>query len=687
MLRPVAHRSESSDEVLAACRSLARRTARVLECGAIVELLSDDQAWLVQAAVDHTDMARVDACGAMLGYEPRSVRDPVFVAACTHGLVIAKRGDESTLPGVAHANAVSPAAAVAHPPPVAILRWSGRVFGLLWCIRDRTLPQFNVHDLALVTRLAEAAAAEIGRARGARAVASAEAQRLAERGARMTTVTSALSDAARVDDVIAVLTDLGAQAAFAVGAQVARASRDALTILSARGVDRSFGVAGDVIALESDHPIARAARSGEPLWLASGEAVARHFPAIDGLAAATTGPVAVLPMRVDERLLGVLLLRMPAATFDAQERGLLRILVRHAAHALDRAELYEGERRAVQRLEHIAAMSAALAVSTDLTSTLATIGAGFVPAVAEGMSITLSDALDRREHSAGLPVALRVRTFDLEAHGESLGTMRLHGVRLAPEVDETDALFIGELARRASLALQAARTLRGLRTAIDTREEFLSAAGHELRTPLTTLKMCLYGMRGCAPAEVCVAERQIARLELVVDQLLDVTKISAGRLSLEPEAVELDALVTEAAAQLDHVQRTSGSAIAVETRGPVVGSWDRFRIAQVVSNLLSNALKYGAGNPIEVLVEGDADSARLHVRDHGIGISIEAQPRIFDRFERAVPSREYAGFGVGRWICRQIGEAHGGAIRVTSAAGEGAEFVVTLPKKLQTEVA
>jgi signal transduction histidine kinase len=110
------------------------------------------------------------------------------------------------------------------------------------------------------------------------------------------------------------------------------------------------------------------------------------------------------------------------------------------------------------------------------------------------------------------------------------------------------------------------------------------------------------------------------------------------------------------------------------------GKWDRLRLDQIVTNLLSNAMKYGAGQPIEITVAGSPDAVRLEVRDHGIGIAAEHQSRIFDRFERAVSGRNYGGLGLGLWIVRQIVDALGGSIRVRSAAGEGSTFVVELPR-------
>jgi signal transduction histidine kinase len=112
----------------------------------------------------------------------------------------------------------------------------------------------------------------------------------------------------------------------------------------------------------------------------------------------------------------------------------------------------------------------------------------------------------------------------------------------------------------------------------------------------------------------------------------------------------------------------------------VPGLWDRARLEQVVTNLLSNAVKYGRGQPIEVAVMGADDRARLVVRDQGIGIAPEHLSRIFERFERAVSAHNYGGLGLGLYIVRQIVEAHGGAIHVTSTPGEGSTFVVDLPR-------
>jgi len=153
-----------------------------------------------------------------------------------------------------------------------------------------------------------------------------------------------------------------------------------------------------------------------------------------------------------------------------------------------------------------------------------------------------------------------------------------------------------------------------------------------------------------------------------------------GRLDLDLEEIELGAVVADAVAQLEDEATQTGSSLTA--RGtPVRGFWDRLRVSQVVTNLLSNAVKYGAGKPVEVTFGPSATGARLVVRDEGIGIDPAAQRQIFERFERAVSSRNYGGLGLGLYIVKRIVEAHGGTIRVESAPGAGAAFVVELPSR------
>ena len=231
-----------------------------------------------------------------------------------------------------------------------------------------------------------------------------------------------------------------------------------------------------------------------------------------------------------------------------------------------------------------------------------------------------------------------------------------------------------------------------LRKAVRDRDDFLSIASHELRTPLTTLSLEIQSLKraldkrpkgisktGRLERSAEVAENQINRLITLVEELLDVSRLASGRLRVEPTEFDLSDLVREVASRLKPSLDAAGCALSVEARARAVGSWDRLRVEQVVANLVSNALKYGPGNPVEMSVTRETECACLKVRDYGIGIAPQDQRRIFQRFERAVPMSHYSGFGLGLWIAREIVAAHGGSIDVDSELGRGATFTVRLP--------
>jgi len=218
---------------------------------------------------------------------------------------------------------------------------------------------------------------------------------------------------------------------------------------------------------------------------------------------------------------------------------------------------------------------------------------------------------------------------------------------------------------------------------------FLAIASHELKTPLTSLQLHVQGLkRGDTLAKLTLDKlevkidriaRQVTRLTTLVNGLFDVLRITQSRMTLACEEVDLAEVVRDVVAQTKDILQLAESPVSLRAE-PVVGFWDRARIETVVSNLLSNAAKFGAHKPIEVTVSSHNGSAWLVVADHGIGIAPEAQRRIFHKFERAVPVEHYGGFGLGLWIVRQIIEAHGGGIQIDSRLGEGSTFTIELPR-------
>jgi hypothetical protein len=230
-----------------------------------------------------------------------------------------------------------------------------------------------------------------------------------------------------------------------------------------------------------------------------------------------------------------------------------------------------------------------------------------------------------------------------------------------------------------------AKRLRDAQIAVQLRDDFLATAGHELRTPLSALLMQVQGLARSTRVEDKKLKERLekaasagARLEKLISQILDVSRIGAHRLMLERERMRLDVVVREVMDRFADLAAESGCPIVLRL-DPVEGTWDRVRLEQVITNLVSNALKYGKGKPVEIETRVEGPCAVFRVADHGIGIAPEDQKKIFERFERAKGTREYGGFGLGLWISRSILEASGGQIWVQSTVGEGSAFTVKLP--------
>jgi signal transduction histidine kinase len=273
----------------------------------------------------------------------------------------------------------------------------------------------------------------------------------------------------------------------------------------------------------------------------------------------------------------------------------------------------------------------------------------------------------------------------LVARGRVVGLVTLGRTRGRP-YDEDDLALAAELGRRAALAVDNARLFKRATDAVAVRDEFLAIASHELNTPLTPLKLQLDTLaRGNFSPErtrekLDSACRQVTRLARLVEALLDMSRISERGINLRLETFDLAALADEVVERMADEARRAGSTVRVIAQRPCPGRWDRQRIDQVLSNLLSNALKYGGGRPVDIDITCTEKTARFVVRDQGIGISPEYHQRIFHRFERAAPARHYGGFGLGLWIAWRIVDASGGTISVESEPQKGAAFAVELPR-------
>jgi PAS domain S-box-containing protein len=273
-----------------------------------------------------------------------------------------------------------------------------------------------------------------------------------------------------------------------------------------------------------------------------------------------------------------------------------------------------------------------------------------------------------------------------------LGTIMLGMGDPGRRYQKADLGMAEDLAHRVAFALDNARLYLESQRAIFARDEFLSIASHELRTPLTPLQITLQrlivpsskGSLETIPLDrlkgmLTRSERQVQRLAVLIENLLDVSRITAGPIHLKLQEFDFVEAVQEVVGRFSDELARAGCELRSMSEGPVRGRWDRLRLEQVVTNLLGNAIKYGAGKPIRIAVERADGTAILTVQDQGIGIDAQKIPRLFGRFERAVSSRSYGGLGLGLYIVRQIVEAHGGNIRVASQVGAGSMFTVELP--------
>jgi signal transduction histidine kinase len=267
--------------------------------------------------------------------------------------------------------------------------------------------------------------------------------------------------------------------------------------------------------------------------------------------------------------------------------------------------------------------------------------------------------------------------------------------QMASTLDEAlkarNQLFRSEKIARTSLESQQAE----LRNAVATRDEFLSIAAHELKTPLTTLRLQmeylkrsaqLEGLHNIPPDKLAkmleTSDRQVDRLSKLIDNLFDTTKITSGLLDLELDEVDLSEIIKEVVDRFSGQLQVSGCKVELDLKSPLRGVWDRARLEQVFINLLTNAMKYGGGRPIKITAGGDTKTAVLTVQDFGMGISDEVLGKLFQRFERGVPSSHFGGLGLGLYISKKIITAHGGTIEVTSEPDNGSVFVVKLPRTL-----
>ncbi|GAO04912.1 ATP-binding protein [Anaeromyxobacter sp. PSR-1] len=560
------------------------------------------------------------------------------------------------------------------------------------------------------------------------------AEAAAARIGRLQAVTAALSRARTPDEVADVALREGIAAlGGSHGFLLVPGSGGLLDVLRSAGVpERVARAAGRL-----DHtPATEAWRRGAPVLVASEAELAARYPMVAELRKQVLpqgGALAALPLRVRDRVIGVLAVSFhEEQAFAPEARAFAEALADQAAQALDRARLLVAERvaraaavAAQQRLAFLDALAAQLADRLDEAELLDGVVRTAVPALCEFAAVLLpepggalvpvaqADAAGLgpealaliAERQAGLEAALSggaplvigpteggprpmtVAAAGLSVQGRSLGAL------VAASADPTfcrgsgDLALLSDVARRTALALAHARLFREVQRGAEAREEFLHVASHELRGPLGNLRLAvdllardLRAERGSAlDGRLRKVARQAERLARLSDLLLDVSRISAGRIQLQPEPADLAQLARDAVARTADEAEEADCPVVLDAPAPVPCTVDVQRLDQVITNLLSNAMKYGRGGEVRVVVRAGEGRAVLEVADQGIGIAPEHHVRIFERFERAAPARQYPGLGLGLWIVRKLVDAHGGTVRLDSAPARGATFTVELP--------
>jgi len=246
--------------------------------------------------------------------------------------------------------------------------------------------------------------------------------------------------------------------------------------------------------------------------------------------------------------------------------------------------------------------------------------------------------------------------------------------------------FVNEPQAQAEALAEARARIAELEAAVKSRENFIASVGHELRNPLVPIVLTVERLRDlAATGDIERIRRSIDILGKATDaftrrttQMLDLARITSGSFALADEALHVSQCIADTVERHADIARRAGCVLRTRIQAGVTGRGDRAALEQLLDNLLSNAFKYGAGRPVAVEFAFDGTQASVQVRDHGAGIPMEEQGRIFGLFERA-RNHGAPGLGIGLWIASQIAAAMGGSIGLHSVPGDGAAFTLTFP--------
>jgi PAS domain S-box-containing protein len=547
--------------------------------------------------------------------------------------------------------------------------------------------------------------------RGARILA----QRFAERMSRLLSVATELGAAITTEAVAKVIVEHSVEAFAATTGSlwVLDASPRRLRMLRSRG----YGGAAQryaLISVDAPLPIAEAIRERASVFVGSWEDYLARYAPLDMAPLETPAiqcaAVACLPLLAGERVLGGLALAFAGARrFEAEDRTFLDLLAGQCAQALERARLYEEEVKAQARLAGIlgSAMDGIVTVDDQLRIVLLNAAAErmFRCPAHEAIGTSIDRFIPERYRSADLSQvwAFGATASAMEATGRvgTLVGLRASGEEFPVEATISHAVAGGQqlytvilrdVSERKRAEAERERLYREAQVAVRAREEFISMASHDLRTPLAAVEIQIQRVlheidkpgpralsREWLKERLQRANSSIERAVQLMNDLLEQSRTSAGELEVHLEDVDIVSVVKEALGRSGEQIERAGCTLLLRCEDALGGRWDRLRLEQLFENLLSNALKYGAGQPIEVSIARRGQNAALSVRDHGMGIAEGDREAIFERFRRPSSKERQGSFGLGLWIARRIAEVLGGVIDVVSEVGVGSTFTVVLP--------
>lgn len=301
----------------------------------------------------------------------------------------------------------------------------------------------------------------------------------------------------------------------------------------------------------------------------------------------------------------------------------------------------------------------------------------------------LAETMRSTERTKRIPIIFVTaagRELNYAFRGYETGAVDFLYKPLDPHTVRSKVNVFAELHRQ-RLALECAQAQ--LERAVRMRDDFMSMVSHELRTPLNTMFLqAQLRRRFFEQPDPDVArlkamaerdERQIRSMIRLIDDMLDVSRLRTGRLGIALQPCDLVAIAARVIDSLAEQMHAGGLQVLLDAPAQLPLVCDEFRIEQVLTNLLTNALRYGGGRPVHVRVAPDNGAALVSVTDGGVGIAPEHHERIFAQFERADAARQAPGLGLGLYIAREIVAAHGGRIDLRSAPGQGSTFTVRLP--------